>query len=175
MNIVTLCTGNVARSVMLGYMLTTLAQNNGEDWRIRTAGTHVVEGSAMSARTRDALLGIPELTGHHFNAHRSHQLSAADVAWADVVLASEADHVNFVRAQFPDGAAKAVSLHQFVREAPLGAPFAAQVAVVAALAPSAAFDVTDPAGGDQAVYEACARMLWELAEAFVTLMEERSH
>ena len=29
MNIVTLCTGNVARSVMLGYMLTTLAESNG--------------------------------------------------------------------------------------------------------------------------------------------------
>ena len=172
MNILTLCTGNVARSVMLGYMLTTLAEVNGEDWHVRTAGTHVVEGSAMSARTRDALQKIAELTGHHFNAHRSHQLIDADVAWADVVLASEAGHVNFVRAQFPGGAAKAVSLHQFVREAPLEGPFTAQVASVAGRAALTEFDVKDPAGGDQAAYDACAGMLWELAQAFATLVGE---
>jgi protein-tyrosine-phosphatase len=171
LNIVSLCTGNVARSVMLGYMLTTLAEANGEEWQVRTAGTHVVEGSAMSGRTREALLGIAELTGHHFNAHRSHQLTAADVAWADVVLASEADHVNFVRTQFPASAEKAVTLHQFVREAPLEVPFGVQVAAVVSLAPSPDFDVADPAGGDQAVYDACARQLWELAQVFALLVE----
>jgi protein-tyrosine-phosphatase len=171
LNIVSLCTGNVARSVMLGYMLTTLAEANGEEWQVRTAGTHVVEGSAMSGRTREALLGIAELTGHHFNAHRSHQLTAADVAWADVVLASEADHVNFVRTQFPASAEKAVTLRQFVREAPLEVPFGVQVAAVVSLAPSPDFDVADPAGGDQAVYDECARQLWELAQVFALLVE----
>ena len=171
MNIVTLCTGNVARSVMLGYMLTTLAEANGEEWQVRTAGTHVVEGSAMSGRTREALLGIAELTGHHFNAHRSHQLTSADVAWADVVLASEADHVNFVRTQFPASADKAVTLHQFVREAPLEGLFGVQLTAVTSLVPSPDFDVADPAGGDQAVYDACARQLWALAQVFALLVE----
>lgn len=171
MNIVTLCTGNVARSVMLGYMLTTLAEANGEEWQVRTAGTHVVEGSAMSGRTRDALLAIDELVGHHFNAHRSHQLESVDADWADVVLASEASHVNFVRAHFPATAHKAVSLHQFVREAPLEGPFEVRVAAVAGLVPSPVFDVADPAGGDQAVYDACARQLWELAQVFALLVD----
>ena len=55
LRIVTLCTGNVARSVMLGYMLSTLADDSGVEWQIRTAGTHVTEGSAMSVRTRDGI------------------------------------------------------------------------------------------------------------------------
>ena len=65
LRIVTLCTGNVARSVMLGYMLTTLAYTNEADWKLRSAGTHVIEGSAMSSRTRDALWSIDELGDHH--------------------------------------------------------------------------------------------------------------
>ena len=170
MNVVTLCTGNVARSVMLGYMLTTLAEATGEDWHVRTAGTHVIEGSAMSGRTRDALRRIDELRGHHFSAHRSHQLTDADVDWADVILASEADHVNFVRANFPDGADRAVQLHQFVRRAPLEGSFDVKLVAVIALGPSTSFDVTDPAGGDQAVYDECARQLWQMAEVFATLV-----
>src|ERR1019366_10276516 len=119
LNIVTLCSGNVARSVMLGYMLTTLAQTNGEEWHVRTAGTHVTEGAAMSARTRDALLKIEELGDHRYGAHRSHQLDQADTEWADVILGAEADNVKFVRANFATNADKAVQLAQFVRFAPL--------------------------------------------------------
>lgn len=169
-NIVTLCTGNVARSVMLAYMLTTLSEANGEAWRIRSAGTHVVEGSAMSARTRDALLGIDELGRHHYNAHRSHQLSGDDVAWADLVLTSEASHVTHVRANFPDAAGKAVQLHQFVRYAPLDESFATQVRVVASMDPDAQLDVADPAGGDDVIYRACAHELWDMAQVFATLL-----
>jgi protein-tyrosine-phosphatase len=170
LKIVTLCTGNVARSVMLGYMLTSLAEANGEQWRIRTAGTLVIEGSAMSSRTRDALLGIDELGEHQLSAHRSHQLDELDVAWADVILASEAGHVNYVRANFPAQASKAVQLHQFVRHAPLEGPFEAQLASAASLDPSPEFDVADPAGGDQAAYDACAQQLWELAQVFALLV-----
>jgi protein-tyrosine-phosphatase len=115
LKIVTLCTGNVARSVMLGFMLTTISEAYGVDWKIRTAGTHVLEGSSMSARTRDALLRLEELGEHHYAGHRSHQLAADDVEWSDVILASEADHVAYVLRHFPDGGAKTVQLAQFVR------------------------------------------------------------
>src|SRR5664280_1776178 len=125
----TLCTGNVARSVMLGYMLETLKESSGANWLVRSAGTHVVEGLAMSGRTRDALQRLDELGAHHYNAHRSHQLNAEEVAWADVILASEADHVRYVRSNFPEHAGKAVQLYQFVRHAPLDAPFDEQLAL----------------------------------------------
>jgi protein-tyrosine-phosphatase len=172
LKVVTLCTGNVARSVMLGYMLTTLAEAAGRDWSVRTAGTHVIEDSAMSARTRDALLSIDELGLHHYGAHRSHQLTDDDVAWADVILASEANHVYFVRLNFPEGAAKTVMLHQFLREAPLDVSFSQQLRYVASLQPSMFFDVDDPAGGDQTIYNACAANLWDMAQAFATVVTD---
>jgi protein-tyrosine-phosphatase len=172
LNIVTLCTGNVARSVMLGYMLSAIAEESGEQWSVRTAGTLVAEGSAMSSRTRAALLGIDGLGERRYGAHRSHQINEDDVEWADVILASEADHVRYVRAQFDDANSKTVQLVQFVRRAPIDVAFADQLAAVSDLDPSPAFDVVDPAGGDQAVYDACASQLWDLAKAFALLVGE---
>lgn len=170
MNIVTLCTGNVARSVMLGYMLTTLGEANGADWSIRTAGTHVIEGSAMSSRTRDALMKLDDLGVHHFSGHRSRELSADDLDWCDVVFASEAANVMFVRSYYEESAHKAVIFQQFLREAPLDAPFDEQVRYVSSLEPLAFFDVEDPAGKDQAAYDTCAASLWEMAQVFATLV-----
>ncbi len=157
---------------MLGYMLTTLAEANGAEWSIRTAGTHVIEGSAMSSRTRDALLKLDELGVHHFSGHRSHQLTGEDVRWSDVILASEAANVHFVRTHHGDGGAKAVVFQQFLREAPLDTEFEEQVRYVSSLEPLAYFDVDDPAGKDQAAYDACAATLWEMAQVFATLESE---
>ena len=169
-NVVTLCTGNVARSVMLGYMLTTIAHATDEAWHVRTAGTHVTEGSAMSSRTRDALVKIEGLGDHRYGAHRSHQLSEADAEWADVILCAEVDNVNYVRANLAPHAYKAVQLAQFVRYAPLEGGIDAQVRAAHSHEPSADFNVADPAGGDQAIYDACARQLWELAHAFALIV-----
>jgi protein-tyrosine-phosphatase len=173
MNIVTLCTGNVARSVMLGYMLTSLAESNEQEWTIRTAGTHVTEGSAMSGRTRDALMKIEELGNPRYGAHRSHQLNDDDCRWADVILAAEARNVQFVRTMFATSADKAVQLAQFDRYA-TGGSLPGQLREAVAHEPSAEFDVADPAGGDQATYDACARQLWNLAQAFALIVSEEN-
>jgi protein-tyrosine-phosphatase len=170
LNIVTLCSGNVARSVMLGYMLTTLAQTSGEEWHVRTAGTHVTEGAAMSARTRDALLKVEELGDHRYGAHRSHQLTDADAEWADVILCAEVDNVNFVRANYAPRSDKAAQLAQFVRFAPLDGGLVSQLRAANSHDPSVDFNVADPAGGDQATYDDCARQLWDLAQAFALIV-----
>jgi protein-tyrosine-phosphatase len=170
MNIVTLCTGNVARSVMLGFMLTTIADATDEEWTIRTAGTHVTEGAGMSARTRDALLKIDGLAGHRYGAHRSHQLTDDDAKWADVILCAESGNVDYVRAHHAVHADKAVQLALFVRFASLDGNLGAQLGAARSHDTSADFNVTDPAGGDQATYDECARHLWDLAQAFALLV-----
>jgi len=174
LNIVTLCTGNVARSVMLGYMLTSLVENIGKEWTIRSAGTHVAEGSAMSGRTRDALLKIQALGEHRYGSHRSHQLNITDTEWAHVILAVETDNVNFVRANFALAGDKTVQLAQFVRFAPAVGSFDEKLRAVVAHEPTKDFDIDDPAGGDQATYDRCARQLWELAQSFAQLVEGES-
>ena len=169
MKILTLCTGNVARSVMLAYMLGDLAETEGRDWRVRSAGTHVVEGQAMSARTRAALESIPELGEHRYGAHRSHQVCAADLDWADVVLAAELDHVRYVE-RLGVRASRAVQLGAFVAHAPAHRPLDEQLAAVSSAPDEAACDVGDPAGGIQSDYDACANELWRLARRFVELV-----
>jgi protein-tyrosine-phosphatase len=157
---------------MLGYMLTTIAEANGTDWVIRTAGTHVAEGTAMSSRTRDALRRIPELGEHNYSAHRGHQLTRDDVEWSDVILASEALHVVYVRLHYPEAAAKSVSLGQFIRGAPLDEPFIDQVSSISSQVPDSAFDVEDPAGRDQLAYDQCARTLWDMAQVLGALVDQ---
>jgi protein-tyrosine-phosphatase len=170
--VVALCTGNAARSVMLGFMLTDIVEANGLHWSVRSAGTHAVEDSAMSSRTRDALLLVDGLGEHRYGAHRSRQLTNYDVEWADALLCTEANHVRFVRDNFEDGTPKAVSLGQFLREAPLDLPLKDQLRYVSALEPLDYFDVSDPAGKDQAAYNECATTLWDMAQSFATLVAE---
>lgn len=169
MKILTLCSGNVARSVMLAYMLGDLAEAHGLSWRVRSAGTHVIEGQAMSARTRAALESITELGEHRYGAHRSHQLDVADVHWADVILAAELDHVRFVE-RVDAHRSPAVQLGAFVAHAPAGLALSDQLSVVSSFPPDARRDVVDPAGGEQKDYDACARELWGLAQGFVELV-----
>src|SRR5579872_2407310 len=145
---------------MLGFMLATIAQDRGRDWTVRSAGTHAIEGSTMSSRTRDALISITELGGHRYNAHRSHQVAASDVTWADVVLGAEASNVRFTRGLVALDETKIVQVRQFVLHAPIGAPLAEQLRVVSALELDASLDVADPAGADQDVYDEVARSLW---------------
>ena len=155
---------------MLAYMLSDLAEAEGRSWRVRSAGTHVAAGQAMSARTRSALEKVPELGEHRYGAHRSHQVCAADLDWADVVLAAELDHVRYVERLIGDRS-RAVQLGAFVAYAPAGFDLAEQLGEVARHSADASLDVRDPAGGDQADYDGCASELWRLARRFAELVD----
>jgi low molecular weight protein-tyrosine phosphatase len=171
--ILAVCTGNVARSAMLGYMLTTLGERHGANWRVRTAGTHAIEGSTMSSRTRDALVALDELGDLRFGAHRSHQMSRDDIEWADIVLTAEADNARYGRILAPEAAGRVVQLRQFVEAAPARRALDEQLALVAGVALDARLDVIDPAGGDQGLYDEVARTLWRLSLEFAAVVATR--
>ena len=172
MNVLTLCTGNVSRSVWLGAMLGKLADEQGFAWEIRTAGTHAVEGMAISGRTRDALTRIEEFADTQITRHRSHQVMPEDAEWADLILCFEVNHVNFVRREMPGASDKAVLLRQLVRDLPLDGPDGERLAAVARCQPEIECETADPAGGDQSVYDLTAEEVWELAQALVTILGE---
>ena len=169
-----LCTGNAARSVMAGFMLEKLwGANVGADLHIVTAGTHTVDGQPMGLRTRSALKGLPELADVEFGRHRSKQVGVADLASAELVVVMEADHVRFVRRHYPEAADRTATIRRLCEDLPPGPPSLA--ARVSALALSDAAladedDVIDPAGGEGAEYDACVAELWALCGRLVTLL-----
>jgi len=172
-NLLLLCTGNAARSVMAGYMVDRRAQDLKLALAVRTAGTHVVEGQPMSMRTRAGLAAVDPLGEVPAASHRSHQLTADDLEWADLVVVMEADHVRFVRRHHPDAAPRTATLRRLCRELTPGPDaLGARVAGLglAAVELEAWEDVADPAGGEVEDYVACALELWSLCGELVTLV-----
>lgn len=166
-DLLVVCTGNAARSVMAGFMLEYLSEATGAGLRVVTAGTHVVEGQPISQRTRAAVAAIDELAEVVTTRHRSRQLGRSELDRADLVIGMEADHVRFVRRQHPDAAHRTATLRRLCRDLPPGpAPLAGRVAALglADVALTDDEDVDDPAGHDQDVYDACAATLWTLCQ-----------
>jgi protein-tyrosine phosphatase len=170
LHVVFLCTGNAARSVMGGAML----ESRAPELRVTTAGTHVIEGMPMSWRTRDS---ITEL-GIETALHRSHQLTDADVAQADLVICLAAEHVAYMRRTHPEAAGKTATLKRLARDLPAttGSSFAARVASLGleAVSPEHWEDVDDPAGGDLPVFQACAREILGLVDQLLPALSPSS-
>lgn len=159
-HLVTLCTGNAARSVMAGAILA----EHLPAVVVSTRGTHVVEGMPMSWRTRDAIVAV----GARPEGHRSRQLSSADLAGADLVLAMAREHVEYVRRRHPEAAARTGTLKRLARDLPGGSgSLTERVAALhlddVVLEPWE--DVDDPAGGEPEVFHQCAVEIDQLLSA----------
>lgn len=162
LRLVTLCTGNAVRSVIAGAILHDLLPAA----EIRTAGTLVVEHQPMSFRTSRAI----EHLGLTVPAHRSHQLTEDDVAWADLVVSMAAEHVAYVRRRHPAAAARTATVWWLARHLPAGpGTLADRVGAMdlTASEPAEQGDVVDPAGGSDEQYLACADELSEAIEELV--------
>lgn len=168
-----LCTGNAARSVMAGFMLDALWDGRPDPLHVVTAGTHVIDGQPMGMRTRTALSRIPELADADFRRHRSRQVHGVDLVRAELVVVMEADHVRFVRRRFPDAAAKTATIRRLCGDLPPAPPALDERVAALHLADvevSDDEDVLDPAGHEGDVYAACADELWAFCRRLVTLV-----
>lgn len=173
-DLLVLCTGNAARSVMAGFMLEHLRDDRpGQPLRIVTAGTHTIDGQPMGVRTRTALTRIPELADIDFRRHRSRQVHGADLVHAELVIVMEADHVRFVRRRFPDAASKTATIRRLCADLappPPSLPERVAALKLADVEVSDEEDVLDPAGYEGDFYAACVDELWGLCQKLITLL-----
>ena len=169
-----LCTGNAARSVMAGFMLDALRNGrSGDPLHVVTAGTHTIDGQPMGLRTRTALSRLPELEGSDFRRHRSRQVHGVDLVHAQLVVVMEADHVRFVRRRFPDAAAKTGTIRHLCGHLTSSPPALDERVAALGLATvelDDGEDVLDPAGHDADMYAACVDELWGLCRTLVTVL-----
>jgi protein-tyrosine-phosphatase len=142
---------------MAGAMWTKLAP----DWTVTTAGTHVIEGQPMSWRTQEAMARL----GFAANGHRSRQLRSTDLKTADIIVAFELWHIEYIRRTHPEVAGRTATLKRWCRSLPsTSGPLADRVAELhLASTPLERWEeVDDPAGGDIEVVAACAREILTL-------------
>jgi protein-tyrosine-phosphatase len=127
----------------------------------------------MGLRTRTALSRLPEMAGVDFHRHRSRQVYGVDLVQAELVVVMEADHVRFVRRQFPDAAAKTATIrHLCTNLAPAPPALGERVAALHldTVELDDNLDVLDPAGHEADVYAACVDELWGLCQTLITLV-----
>lgn len=155
-----ICTGNAARSVMGGVSL----HARRPDLAIETAGTLVIDGQPMSIRTRAAIEGV----GHPLPRHASRQAAPDDLDRAALVIALAPEHVEWVRRTHPAAASHTVTLLRLVRDLKPsdGAPIREQVLALGAgdVDLGEWEEVVDPGGGEIDVFAECARQIDGLIE-----------
>lgn len=156
-----ICTGNAARSVMAGASLTARRP----DLAVMTAGTLVIDGQPMSWRTRAAITGVDlELP-----RHASKQTHPDDLDRAGIVVALAPEHVEWVRRTHPAAAAHTGTLIRLVRDLPEPSDSAGLREQIRPLGLDTVElgdweEVVDPGGGEADVFAECARLIDTLIE-----------
>ena len=126
------CTGNTCRSPMAAAVFNDMAARTGRAGELcaESAGLFAHDGDPITPAASAALqrAGIPATPQNDYTAHSARTVTREHVAQADLVVAMTGAHAMQLLLRFPEAAAKITC-------------------------PGA--DITDPFGGDDAVYERC--------------------
>ena len=166
-NVLMLCSANQCRSPMAAALLTRRLGVLRTPLAVRSAGL-LGGGEPPPPRAVSALASY----GLDISGHRSHRMTGADLAWADLVLGMSREHVRHAVVTMPRTWPRAFTLRELVRRgeeagpARPGEPLGDWLARVhegrdraALLGDSPADDVADPIGGPLRAYADTASQL----------------
>lgn len=160
-NLLVICTGNAARSVMAGAFL----QAHRPKLDIVTAGTLTVDGQPISWRTREALSRVGLSAPHH----RSKQIERHHVDAAQLVVALAPEHVEWIRREHPHAAWRTATLKRLARDLPHEGPLETRLRSLGLDDTSLESweEVVDPGGGEVEDFISCAFEIVSVLESFL--------
>lgn len=136
MKIVFVCTGNTCRSPMAEGFLKLIAKNNGDtSLEVISAGIAAAEGEGASEFSVEAAKEY----GADISSHISQQLTAYDIADADLILTVTSEHAVFLKNELKKAAHKIFSIGEY----------------------AGCSDFSDPYGCDLNTYKKCASNIYE--------------
>lgn len=97
-SVIFVCWGNICRSPMAERVARRYFDDAGVPASLSSAGVSDEEGFAPMDRRAKAVL---EAHGYDATGHRAHQISAAEIAGADLVIAAEPMHLTMLRRMAP--------------------------------------------------------------------------
>ncbi len=175
--LVAVCTANQCRSPMVEVLLRRALEVRGAAAHVSSAGS-LRGGVAASPGSVKAMAR----RGLVLDAHESHQLTAADLASADLVLCMARRHAREAVVLHPPAWPRTFTLKELVRRGEAVGPRGAGQSLEAwldslgvgrtrggLLADDPADDVADPIGGPDSAYEATAVLLEDLVGRAVDL------
>ena len=146
------CTGNICRSPMAEGFLRELTSERG-GFESLSAGTSAVDGQAPSTNSVSAMSEL----GIDISGQQSTQLTPELVAEMDYIFGLAQGHVEILTRYFPQAREKIFLLREFVEELPRHER-----------------EISDPFGGNLAVYQACRDEIKQGVESIIPFLEQQS-
>ncbi|CAN5578085.1 hypothetical protein BH10ACT3_BH10ACT3_17110 [soil metagenome] len=173
--ILTICTANVCRSPMAEHLLRHALREHigraaGVDWAVRSAGTHVTNGSTMHELAREAL----SERGISTEPAPARQATKAMLDRADLILTASRPQRAWIVERQPNSVRRVFTMRQFARlcaagraegdgqPVRVGTDLMRRVAVGRMKLQPVAEEhdtIADPIGGDLREFQACARLI----------------